>query len=131
MVCQHCQSPNVLKCKVAYEQGTSTGTIQTPGGNEMDRTVKTSTEFAKRAAPPSSGIKASLGWTALWAVVVALASVGGTEMNGFVYFGVVMALLGAGALVWFVKALPSYNAKLAEWERSWICRACGERFLPN
>ena len=138
MQCPACSGTNVLKCAVAYQQGTTTGTAKGDGVHDANMTVTTITDFAKSAAPPSSGIKAALLWTALWLAIAWIFttpmlrfSSGGPSSNTPAYIAGTLAAIGALALAWFIKSLPKHNQAVSQWQKSWICRSCGEKFIPQ
>ena len=45
----------------------------------------------------------------------------------------VFASLGACALMWasFIASRPKYRAKLERWRNTWICKHCGQFFVPG
>lgn len=159
MECPNCQSQDVYKCSVAYEQGTSvsktTGTssgtsqgigvvgqaayIQSGTHNAAhSSTTTTRSEFARRAAPPKNWFFISLS-TSIAAGVVLLAMallinlVQSLEtLWGILALisGVILALSAPVLIVtYFFRA--KFDAADERWRQSWICGRCGSIFVPQ
>jgi predicted lipid-binding transport protein (Tim44 family) len=130
---------------MAYEQGTSTTTTQgtgtaqsigssTQGGFgvahhniQTSSTSTTRTPFAQRAAPPNNWIAAPL---------VLLLMLGG--IYGILLMGTLppqnwLLLLMTLPAYWLYRLIrsPKYREARAQWEKSWICAACGNIFVPS
>lgn len=152
MQCPKCQSGNVQLCSMAYEQGTTTTTTSgTATGHSMGSSTQggfgvaqhniqtsstgtTRTPFAKRAAPPTN-------WFGIWATQAVTAGIGAVV----VYFAhSLLQIIGVLEIVfvpWLLIALigvaltyhkrQRYADAQARWRASWICVACGNKFVPN
>jgi hypothetical protein len=99
-----------------YQEGSYTGT------------AVSQTAFAKRAAPPASGIE-----NYLWAILI----FGGITIFAVKFSGMFLILLAgiptAVVILLLVRAiirLPQLSRDKALWEKTWICRRCGDKFLP-
>lgn len=138
MECPKCKSSDVVSCQIAYEQGTSKTAMSGDasstgsGGNYQEGnytgTAVTQTGFAKRAAPPASGIV-----DLLWGLMI----FGGITIAAVKFSGIGLILL-AGIptaivtllLVRKIVRLPQLSRDRALWEKTWICKRCGDKFLP-
>jgi hypothetical protein len=158
MECPQCQSQDVIRCAIAYEQGTTTSQSQgtstgrgayteshvatgdvVSGGVTMNRDIRSTTTsqtaFARRCAPPTSTWKYALLATVVFAVVdfflFALVVDGDLRPNSFVH------LMYAGlavSVLWLALTIfnwPKYRAQLARWRKTWVCVRCGHQFLPG
>jgi hypothetical protein len=132
-----CESEDVVRCEIAYEQGThrskSSGSYMSDDGTATSGTHEsetvTRTPFAERAAPPVSGISHGIG-AVLSLLFILLIMSAFTPPDALV---AVMWLAIAGAIVytiWRIKQWPDHRRKKAVWDASWICRRCGTIFQP-
>lgn len=142
MQCPKCESQDVMRCSVAYAQGTTSASF-TGSDNHGSYYVRNQTNFASHCAPPPEPSVVMWffagGFCLFWAIVVyALIHFMGNNM-GFVETMVegVFALLLLLTL-WFgwlfVKAIsagPQYRAATAHWHKKWVCVRCGEIFIPK
>jgi hypothetical protein len=126
MQCPNCQSQNVQKLTVVYEQGTSeihaSGTSFTSHGDQGVEYTSTHGQsqsiLAQKASPPPKqssglGILLIIGGIILLAIQVWIAVV----------------VLVIGVLAW--ASAGDYNKKqwpalYDEWNRKWHCNKCGE-----
>lgn len=131
---------------MAYEQGTSTtttrgtGTGQSIGSStqggfavaqhniQTSTTSTTRTPFAERAAPPNNWIAAPLVLLLMLGGIYAILLIPGTlpPQNWLL----LLMILPAYWLYRLIRS-PKYREARAQWERTWICAACGNIFLPG
>lgn len=158
MECPQCQSQDVIRCAIAYEQGTTTiesrGT-STGGGSYTGSAVRTGdfvsggvathqdirssstsqTAFARRCAPPTSTFKWALLATVIFAVAdfFLLGLVAGGDIRPSSFVHLMYAGLGVSVL-WLALTIfnwPKHRARLARWRKAWVCVRCGHQFLPG
>lgn len=142
----------------AYSSGTGTGTGAAVGGamysgqHNIDETHTSvqRTGFAVRAGPPANPIVGPL--KVLGGLIVFLVAI---ELLNSIFPGVFRFLLGtrglgtgpgfyglehltwwiiAAAVIWLIFSitkLPRHRANKARWKKSWICAACGDKFVPD
>jgi hypothetical protein len=109
------------------------------------------TAFARDASPPESKHGKAIGIVIgafLWNIVCALLA-WGTEppylkhSSGFFYawwnyewvwlrwLNIVLLI----AAIWWLRSvnqrMPEYNAALERWRKTWICKRCGTKFVPD
>ena len=141
MNCPKCGSSDIRKRSVVFQEGTTCGHTETPGGKLKHFSQ---TPLAAACAPPErpagGALRAGLtgagigffAWAAYKAVLAlklsfhwALWSMAG----GF------FILLGAVRVFWYgllgKKKEAKYHELYAAWERSWICLKCGEIFTEE
>lgn len=140
-----------------YSQGHGMGTGAAVGGvnfsgEHATRLTHTSTQrtaFAERAGPPGNPIVGPL--QVLGSLIIFL---GAIELINSIVPGVFRYLLGvrgvggpgfqglehltwwiiAAAVIWLIFSitkLPSHRANKKRWRKSWICAACGDKFVPD
>jgi VIT1/CCC1 family predicted Fe2+/Mn2+ transporter len=120
MNCPQCQSGNTQKFKIAHESGT-------------DDVEGIQTKLAKKCEPPNQPFLD--GFFAFVAVILSafVAIVVGFNFHSF-WWGVAALVIAFIALSIFWSSTigavtgKRYDAKLAEWEKSWICMKCGHAF---
>jgi hypothetical protein len=140
----------------AYSRGQATGTGAAVGGamysgqHNIDQTHTSvqRTGFAVRAGPPANPIVRPL--KTVGALIVFLAVI---ELIDSIAPGVFRFLIGspgsaldfrslehltwwiiAAAVLWLIfriTKLPGHRANKARWRKSWICAACGSKFVPD
>lgn len=140
-----------------YSQGHSMGTGAAVGGvnfsgqhnTDLTHTSVQRTGFAERAGPPANPIVTPL--KVLGGLIVFLV---GIKLLNWVAPGVFRFFLGTSGwdgpgfsglehLTWWVIAaaaiwlffsfrkLPSHRTNVERWRKSWICAACGDKFVPD
>ena len=135
MECPKCHSHNAHLCSMAHEQGTTTTvTYGGAGRGSFDSTSQTTTALGKRAAPPKSGMPVRVAFAAITGFLFLSALIAGHGDSG-AYGGVafLFLLFAAAAYLLYrkVKSLPQYTLERERWEKSWICAACGNIFVPE
>ena len=152
IACPRCGSEDTIKCSVAYQAGTTTGSF---GGIGIDLTGdiggfggrKTSrTLFAAQMAPPSAP---GIDFVRVFLIGVSvLAAIGGL-FGGLVYFTdqdaeskwvITLSFLGffagiAGAVAVSTvmaredkRAAAEHRVALLKWQQQWVCQRCGMTF---
>lgn len=120
---------------MAHEQGTTTTvTSGGTGRGSFDSTSQTTTALGKRAAPPKSGLPGRVALVAITGFLFIAAFIGGhgnSEAYGGVIFFFLLFAAAAYLLYRKTKYLPQYRLELERWEKSWICAACGNIFVPT
>jgi hypothetical protein len=131
--------------------GAAVGGAMYSGQHNIDETHTSvqRTGFAVRAGPPASPIVAPL--KTLGGLIIFL---GVIELINRMVPGVFRFLLGtpgfgepgfrglehltwwiiAAAVIWLIFSitkLPRHRANKARWRKSWICAACGDKFVPD
>ena len=146
--CPHCDSDNTVKCSVAYQAGTTTGSF---GGIGIDSEgdiggfggiKKSQTLFAQSISPPQAPGSSPGG------LVLLIAGALGTIL-GFAYYAdtethakalcIVVACAGivcltAGVYLLFTehaRLLKAHRLDLERWAQQWVCMRCGTRFEPR
>ena len=133
-VCPHCQSENVMRKSVVYEQGATTGTSKGKGfgiglnGNVTLMTGKTTntsiTSLATRCAPPKKPMN-MLIYGALLGLVIGAAA----DALIFKNFGTIV-FAGIVYFSWKYnkKIQTQWHSEMAEWEKEYICMRCGYEY---
>jgi transcription elongation factor Elf1 len=147
ITCPSCGAGNVARCRMIFEQGTSSVTTTTtgvggvvgggglaPGVFASSSSGKQQTAFAKKCAPPEGAPVGSFVWCAVIAFAIGLAATGSNTVRywcwGFAALAFFMAL---GARHDNKTKLP---ALMDDYERKWACLTCGhlwerERTAPS
>lgn len=145
-VCPACQSAQVMRQRMVHDAGTATVTSTTvgvggavgaggsrPGVFAASSSGQQQSNLAKRCAPPERGPTTGLIIAAIVILILAFCIAGsditfrwGTFIVGAVIAGIV-ALAAVGS---YRENRTAYPAKLAEYERRWICMTCGHVWTP-
>jgi DNA-directed RNA polymerase subunit RPC12/RpoP len=143
--CPSCDSEDTIRCSVAYQTGTTTGSF---GGIGVDLQgdiggfggiSSSQTLFAQSVSPPKA--PASNPFALILLIVGGLST-----LLGFAYYNdpdthkkwicVLMVCIGIllliiGIYILFVdhpRKMNFYNFTLIQWERQWVCLRCGTKF---
>jgi hypothetical protein len=128
LVCPSCGGATVQRQKIVHEGGTATVTATTIGFGRGLFAAGTSgrqqTELARRVAPPH---RAPTGFA------LALASFGILfAATGWPLFGGSLAAISGLATAEFVRQNKVlYPARLARYDRTWICLSCGHEWVTD
>lgn len=138
--CPKCGSENIQKCEIIYAHGTSnmsattTGTT-TIGEIEAQTTGQSSTNLAQLVAPSSS--KTEYWGATIIAGIVTFIFVRDMFNHHFSFGGIVLTAIVAIATFIFYsisQEADNYNKNeypkaYKEWQNSYLCHRCGNRFL--
>jgi len=134
--CPNCGSRGVRKSKAVYEQGISTGSYRSGstytssrgrvGFRSSSGTSRRISAVAERNAPPQNDLPGKVG-TAVWISITVLGTISNAGFLGSLGVGFVVALIAAAITAG--KTSAAFNAKLADYDRTWYCRQCGDQFL--
>ncbi len=141
--CPQCQGQNVQLLSIIHAAGTShiqaTHQAQSQSGFGPSVTVETSgrhqTNLAASVGPPPG--KRLLGPVILTGVGAIILYDGLKLMNTFwgvdwsrFFIGAIFITVGVIGFVRHWKFNVAQYDKLEEWRRTWMCHACGTRFIP-
>lgn len=139
MKCNQCDSENVMKASLAYEMGTSSGSLNSVGvgldsGGLSPMVARSSgqiqSRLAEKLAPPrqegSELLSAVIAAGVTAALMVYLFDPAPRSFSGFITVLVIPIVVGA----YVFKAANEQNGpkRLAAWEqydRLWVCLRCG------
>ena len=143
LACPKCSTTEVRKLSLIYNEGLSiintvshgTGAAVGSGGgmafgsHSSHTTGRQQTGLSKQAAPPEK--KHWILWSSC-AVVCGFIALSGLSHPGF---GTLVAIGLAVLSVRFALKGKEYNAQvlpglLQQWDRSFMCNRCGEKFVP-
>jgi len=149
--CSSCLSTDVMKASAAYDlhvkqHSLSAGTLS---GLRFWASGKTSNQVGANCAPPTKPVKSEpMLWSRLFVLIFALTTTalaasglsGGNEGFGFLFLALISGLfcyLCFGA--WrkaeaeieaeHQKELNRFQAKMADYDRTWRCNKCGVMYL--
>jgi hypothetical protein len=151
VICPACQAANVMRQRMVHDSGTSTTTSTTtgvggvvgsggvaPGVFAASSSGQQQSALAKKCAPPA---KEPVIGPIVMAVVIFLITLpiagrnyGGWDWISLSIGGAISAFCVFGAVVGFIENRTKLPAKLAEYEKKWICLTCGhtwERDQPT
>ena len=126
-VCPHCQSDNIQKCSIVYQNGTSNHRYTTTvNGEDLETTGTGHTELAKAVAPPA---KQDTSWGAMIVLggVAVFCIYGGLTIVGIIAAVLALACYGTSqdAEKFNKEEYPKlYN----QWLNTYICNRCGHIF---
>lgn len=131
--CPSCQSDNVTRLEVLYQQGMTQETHQTKQFQQRghhrhvtgqgETTVVAQSELSKKAAPPEK---------AQWGIYLLIPLVG--MLFGAIPIAGIVLWLGTVALaIWLIRKVMRHNkevwpGQMAKWQKSWMCNRCGAVF---
>jgi hypothetical protein len=133
--CPRCGSSDVVKCSLAYESGTGSGSVYGVGLSEgggvgvFGGTTKNQSLLARRVAPPADVAgQQSFGIGCGFAIAGFLAAVMLSQASSHTAILAFLALSAVGviiAILYFNNTKAAYEAARAVWERKWLCTRCG------
>lgn len=137
--CPACSSVNTQSVAMAYQNGTSSGTLSASSVgiglngsiNVAATTGKTSNQtlLASRLMPPIKPVE-SLG------LIFAVAGATFAVLFLIFNFGLAVLLALAASIGMFIfehfrkkRKLPAYEKAVSQWQRHWLCNQCGNTWL--
>ena len=126
--CASCGSVNVQRQRMAWESGTASFRATTLGLGRGILVAGSSgtgvSKLARRVAPPEPAPTGFMIGAAGIGLLVAL--------GGWPLLGALLTVLFAGlALRFYRDNRDRYPARLARYEKSWICLACGRKSVKE
>jgi hypothetical protein len=148
MKCPSCDSEDTIKCSVAYETGTTSGSFGGIGINlhgdigSFSGRKRSQTLFAKSVSPPERTGDTSQVAIALL-VVGALAAILGigyyndpdTHAKTICILITCAGFLCLAAAIYrlyvdHARMMEAHRRDMVQWARQWVCMRCGIRFEP-
>ncbi len=144
MQCPKCQSGDIARAAVVFEQETRRVTTTTTGmgvglrggiGVGVGASTGTQqTRFASRCRPPAKKKMVIPGvgfFIAVIVVVVIMSSIKNIAILNLV--GFLVAIIGGVGLIIrnTVFNLKTWPQLYDQWQQSWVCRSCGASFIPR
>lgn len=129
--CPKCGSNETQSCQVIFNAGTTShsSVARDDYGNEVKTTGNTSTNLAQMVAPPA---KKENHWIAT--IVTGILAAMGVPDGSFIWIGF-FGLIAFGLYQQSQEA-DKYNSEvypqeIKDWENSYYCHKCGNRFIAR
>lgn len=135
--CMVCNSENLRKFSVVYDEGTTTGELRRLGDHAFFGASHFSqTALAEKCSPPARPTP-SVVTSATGLILSIVLSVKVGAYLGSILWGLATLAILIGGLFYLWRRVLAKNRFLrfhrnyAEWERSWVCLKCGAEFATR